>query len=211
MGEPVHRPRLYFVPVRRDVINHAGQRADIDDDKSEGGVQRFLPVGIQQHRAPLASRLLPNSSPVVQEWLGRRRQPLVAMQGQGKGRRWHKQHAGLPHANVLPIAGLTPRCQYVLCILLAQAKLNALPSDNCVDLSQSLGRTRLVNGASPTITPNSQIIIGGLRRFMITVEKCLGHDLVPLHSMKVPVSLSDTYIADLSGNRMHLMVAVCLV
>eukprot|EP00972_Heterocapsa_arctica_P006383 936326-Heterocapsa_arctica.AAC.1 len=67
MGEPVHRPRLYFILVRRDVINPAGRRAGVDDYESEGGVQAFLPVGLQQHRAPLASRLLPNRSPVVQE------------------------------------------------------------------------------------------------------------------------------------------------
>jgi site-specific DNA-cytosine methylase len=210
MGEPVHRPRLYFVLVRHDVINNAGRRAGIDYDKSDGGVQTFLPVGIQQHRAPMASRLLPNSSSVVQEWLGRRRRPTAAMQGQGKKRRWHTDHAGLPHANVPPIAGLTPRCQSVLCILLAQAKLNALPYDTSVDLSQSLGRTRLVKGASPTITPNSQILIGGLGRLMTPVEKCLAH-LVPLHSMKVPMILSDTDIADLAGNTMHMMAVVCLV
>ena len=206
MGEPVRRPRYYFVLVRRDVAN-------FQPDRMDEVAGRLMQVGCRRCDVSLAARLLPSSSPVVQQWLGqrrradeRRRQASASKQGRSSRMKWQERQLHLPSAPAQPIVGLTARSQSLLGALLAKKGLRAMPRDFNVDVSQSLGRSRLVRNVSPTITPRGQIVIGELGRMMTPAEKCLAN-LVPLHELRMPAQLTDTDLADLAGNTMHLMAA----
>ena len=56
MGEPVHRPRLFFICVRVDVA-----RDDLDNR-----VKELLSAGLSAERCSLSARLLPNTSALLQ-------------------------------------------------------------------------------------------------------------------------------------------------
>ena len=67
MGEPVRRPRYYFVLVRCDVAVCRGY--DLNEFAS-----KLAGVGIRQCTTSLSQRLLPSGSPHVQDWMTKMRQ-----------------------------------------------------------------------------------------------------------------------------------------
>ena len=56
MGEPVHRPRLFFICVRVDVAR----------DNLDNRVKELLSAGLSAERCSLSARLLPNTSALLQ-------------------------------------------------------------------------------------------------------------------------------------------------
>jgi hypothetical protein len=201
MGEPVRRRRFYFLLVRTDVAVARG--AELDEH-----VRALLSVGRSNTRATPSERLLRNESPHVVEFhrraagRGHTGGP-AASRGQQK---WRESHRGRPiHRLTNPVIGLSQKAEEVLGIKLAEAGMRDLSLQTNVDVSQSLSFSRFTEYI-PTITPGSQIVIGQLRRLVVPIEKCL-LNAVPVHEAIWPAEedFSDTDIADLGGNTMHLM------
>ena len=182
MGEPVARPRIFFLLIRVDVAKAHGRELD-------ELATRLLNVGLLATKVNWSERLLPSSSPLVQHWLAKRakRQPLAATQG---------------------IVGITPRQHKILATGLANSGVGSLREGVYIDVSQSVGRSR-VRKHCPVVTPGSRIVLGEMRRLMIPIEKCLVH-LVLVHRLSWPSSLTDNTVADLGGNTMHLPAAGAL-
>ena len=55
----------------------------------------------------------------------------------------------------------------------------------------------------PIVTPHAKIVLGAQGRLMTPIEKCLVN-LVPVHELKWPASLTDVDVARPGGNTMHL-------
>ena len=182
MGEPVARPRIFVLLIRVDVAKAHGRELD-------ELATRLLNVGLLATKVNLSERLLPSSSPLVQHWLAKRakRQPTATTQG---------------------IVGITPRQHKILATGLANSGVGSLREGVYIDVSQSVGRSR-VRKHCPVVTPGSRIVLGEMRRLMIPIEKCLIH-LVPVHRWSWPSSLTDNAVADLGGNTMHLLAAGAL-
>lgn len=222
MGEPVRRPRYYFVLIRSDVAAARGRELHRLAAALAG--VGLKPAG----ETRLSQRLLPTAAPYVQSRLatlasraapatrrGQARAAPAATRGNrkgGHGQQWVAKHAQHPHAKSAGtlagmVAGLSCRQRSLLGIVEAtagagQAHFNA-------DVSQGLGRARPMQ-LCPTVTPRGLIVVGELGRLMSPMEKLLVH-LLPVHSLKLPPSLTDRDIADLGGNTMHLMAVAGLV
>ena len=192
---------VYLLLVRTDV---AVAKGTVLDDH----VRALLSVGMSRTRATPAERLLRNDSPHVKAHQQRATARVfarkhIAAQDQQK---WRKAHRGHPISRLhTPVSGLSQRSEEVLGIKLAEAGLSDLSSQTNIDVSQSLSFSRFTEFI-PTITPGSQIIVGQLRRLVVPIEKCL-LNAVPVHEAIWPTEeeFSDTDIADLGGNTMHLM------
>ncbi len=204
MGEPVARPRFYFVLVRADVAVCRGEQLD-------EVAHRLAHVGLRRCTEPLTNRLLLTSSTEVQQWLERVRRRSASAASRGEKRcKWqslHQAHAAA--SGQVDIEGLSDRTRSLLGIELARAGLSSVCPGFNVDLSQSLGRVRLRRDSCPTVTPGCLMLLGDLGRLMIPLEKCLVH-LVPLHDLVLPSDLTDSDFAILGGNTMHLMSAGAL-
>lgn len=208
MGEPVCRPRLYFVLIRSDVARPGVQEA----------AAKLLKVGLRSTCSPLTSRLLPNSSPIVSEAThSQRKRPRssASAASQGRPQKWTRTHAEQGGAGdaVAKLDGATARQRSLYGILRAQRQRAARSAPgtpqtdrHAVDLSQGLGRTRFHDDRSPVVTPGAKIWISQLNRFMTPLEKVLIH-LVPVQDLAWPRSLSDSDLADMGGNTMHAMAA----
>lgn len=211
LGEPVRRPRYYFVLVRQDACRARG-------GKLHRLAAKLAAVGLQPRGVVrLSQRLLPNASPEVQRWLStltRRHDEGASATTRGKGPKgrklkWVARHAQSAHSSsssgvVGRVVGLSPRQRSLLGILQAQA---GGQTDFNTDVSQALGRARPAQvSACPTVTPRGRIVVGELGRLMVPIEKLLVH-LFPVHTLQFPRCLTDADLADLGGNTMHLMAA----
>ena len=204
MGEPVDRPRIFFVLLRADVVKDNVQRL----------AAQLVSAGCcETARAAVRDRCLPNDSPAVSCRRNAGTFALAPPQRKASSSappKWEKQHQGLPLAPKVPVLSpLTSREESLLRVLLARSGLSDLRPDFNVDLSQGLGRAH-VRAHCPTITPGGKVLVGGLRRVLGHWDKCLLH-LVPVHRLQWPRSLSEQKIGDLAGNTMHLMSAGPLV
>jgi hypothetical protein len=158
--------------------------------------------------APLASRLLANTHPVVRAELSRQNTQPQASPRTGAGSpKWKACHQAYRHAHgvqrVMPslVQLRSPRERDMWAIL------HALHSRSCAnlvaDLSQSLARSPIrTDGTLPTVTPGGQICIQSLGRCVLPVEKLLCHAF-PLHTLNLE-DLSPTELASLGGNTMHV-------
>ena len=195
MGEPCSRPRVYIVLVRCDVAVRGL-------DELAG---RLLNVGLRPQRASLSRLLLPSTSPLVTRTVKQSRVHPGRSRASSRGEpSWQAQHRGLPTVRLSrPVAGLTDRERSLLGCLLARQGLRDLSADVNPDVSQSLSRTR-GKAVCPTVTPGGRIVIGQQRRVLAPIEKCLVH-LVPVHELSWPETLTQSDVAQLGGNTMHLM------
>ena len=202
LGEPVKRPRYYFVLVRRDVavIKDRQQLADF--------VKAMLVKGHAPCSDAIVDRMLPNSHPSVRDY-------LAQLAGVSKSRssdkaKW-KEHCdsyALSHG-VSRSVGTSPGGVRGLTLPRTQATWGLLTrvhkSPNLVaDVSQNVQRAPFcVDGSAPTITPGGVIVVKQCGRIMVPVEKLLAHSF-PLHKMSVPKDMTDKEAEDLGGNTMHL-------
>ena len=182
LGEPVSRPRYYFICVRQDVavssnlsfLNnlvknmYSAARSDVFDHVSQ--------------------KMLPANSPAVQQAQGLKRSRSVAC-----GR------AGAQASEF----GLAPRQQ----ALLQAARRTCQKTggkDVIINVSQSEGRATLrFNGISPTLTPGACVVVDRAKRVIVPIEKLMLHGF-PIHRMRIPTSTSNTELASLGGNTMHV-------
>ena len=232
MGEPVHRPRVYFLLVRVDV-------AVPDVDRVAAAL--LAAVGPAERRATVAERILgPQAASAVVLQACQRRRPaqsaalkrpaaaitpaVASLQGRigggashhsaasGKAKstipKWKQAHAQRAVAGAVPsnLPGATERQRSLHGILVKEAAMRGGggSSRHTVDLSQGVTRTRLLNDELPVITPGGKVWIAEQQRWLTGIEKILVH-MVPISSLTWPADLTDADLAEMGGNSMHVM------
>ena len=215
LGEPVSRPRFYFVLVRQDVA--------ISKDVSflSTLVEQLSGAGKAKVVDHASERMLPPSSPAVQEFLAsQRKRQKGSKKTHASGRAGVR--AGARACGRGGVTGdeqkfgLTPRQASALAE--ARAKQVAGATDILVDVSQSEDRVHgRFNGICPTLTPGALVVVERSQRVLMPIEKLLLHGF-PVHRMNIPTSTTNTDLASLGGNTMHvrcvglaLLIGVCLV
>ena len=210
LGEPLARPRYYFILVRRDV----GVLSDTNKIKSL--VAAMAHAAHEPMRTHIASRLFSNESPLVQNYLKKlaKRHGVEESGSSGKSRtrKWEAQHQafrtkkGLNRrttlARVEASGGLTSARMRDALALWRQV----VGSDLTGDFSQSLERIHpRTDGVSPTLTPNGVVYVGGrnVDRVVTPFEKLVAH-LFPVHRMQIPEDFPEEKLGHLGGNTMHL-------
>lgn len=221
LGEPVRRPRFYFIAVRQD--------ASLTPDICQMGdlLSNMLEAAKSHLRATCTQRMLPNSHPLVVKHLKVAKERLHCwaqkrgQQQHGRSPAWVRRHQQYkakcatksfkgsrshgPSADDMLLAGDRVREAWSL------AARGRGPTA-VMDLSQNVDRAPVtIDGTTPTITPNGQILVAELRREMLPIEKLLLHG-IPIHRARFPSELTDRNIASLGGNTMHVQcVGVALL
>lgn len=204
LGEPVRRPRLYMLMIRRDV-------AVLPDTSTLSELAKHMWNALACERTtPVTSRMLPNDHPVV---LAHRRRtsggaaPSQRQKG-GVAPRWKARHQEFCKAHGLPggvgpeadVAGISaPREREAWSALCKLFPSNMLVADLSQCLTRKVCRT---DGTMPTITPGANLMVRSLRRSVLPVEKLLLHAF-PLHRLSLG-DLSETTLSSLGGNTMHV-------
>ena len=212
LGEPVNRPRYYFIGVRADVTL-------LGQEEAQDMYQRVW-SNLKQKRsshttctrsmpgsAPLSHRLLPDDHDLVlahkatclEKWQQAQKHGFPDKSTRTK---WQQAHADWAAEHKFKLAEGNPR--------LAQLTPDQLrlhlprerdgwwklirtagdPAKVVADISQSLGRMPCrTDGALPTITPGGHIVLAGAARCLVPAEKLLLHCL-PLHRMVIPQGVS---------------------
>ena len=205
LGEPVSRPRYYFLLVRHDV-------AVLDSaDKIKSFVATMAHGAHEEVTEHVASRLFTKDSPNVQEYLKYVKQKVEASRGVGESGSsqtlaWPVEHEQFRVAKRLrpgsASVGLgTERMRSSFHLLRQLAGKNIIG-----DFSQSIKRVHpKTDGVSPTVTPNGVIYVEGrgVDRVVMPREKLLLH-LFPLHKMNIPQDFPEEDLGKLGGNTMHL-------
>ena len=233
LGEPVNRPRIYFVGVRSDV-------AKLSKEPSQLFYKHIWSHLTQKrlHRnkcefgsslVPLWCRLLPDDSDLVaakrqermQKWEDAKQLGFPDKLGKTKWRQRHqtwsagKELKAVAEGN-LQWAELSPDKLHLHLPRERDAWWSLIqtfdePCKVVADLSQNLDRMPCrTDGSLPTITPGAHIMLGCAGRALLPVEKLLLHAL-PLHRMILPDGISDSELESMGGNMMHLQtVAVAM-
>ena len=185
-GEPVSRPRYYFLLIRQDASALADTKYMVDFcTKCLSGVQS----PVTQH---VVKRMLPNNNPQVQAFFQE-----AAMRKRKASQR------GVPVSQSASTSSMpwnTGRQQAVWSRVQQQMGTN----DVIANVSQSISRcSPRTDGVCPTITPNGSFIVGVAQRPVLPCEKLLLNGF-PLHRMKIPASVSKAALGRMGGNTMHL-------
>ena len=210
LGEPVRRPRVYFVLIRRDVAL-VRNRADL-----ESFAEAMLAAARAPHADTIAQRMLPTSHPAVRDYcskLTRRRGVSEREKGRPK---WIKHNEDFTAAHGLSSGSSSGLASGIEGLQLPRLRTawqllsNVHTSPNLVaDVSQNVHRASVcVDGSAPTITPGGIIAVKKGGRVLVPVEKLLVHNF-PLHKMSVPQDTSDKEMESLGGNTMHLAAVGC--
>ena len=198
LGEPVARPRYYFLLIRYDACIFQNM-ADIADFCAKCLGAAFAPV--KDH---VSTRMLPNDHPEVLAFL---RQRAQTPRRREVGTAWQKAHekfrkqvpefrGGLQSTMSLASA----RQREVWTLLQRRAGTNNI----IADVSQSIDRQHpRRDGVSPTIIPRGVLCVGSLNRVAIPIEKLLLHGF-PIHRVSIPSSVSNEALGKMGGNTMHL-------
>lgn len=233
LGEPLNRPRFYFLGIRADLARatQAEAQSFCKQVWSKLSQQR-----LQRNKAlhgtpvvPLWERLLSDDSDLViahrerclQRWNEAKQAGFPESRGKCKWKQTHREweegrELKLAEGN-LQLAELTPDKLHLHLPRERDAWWKLIhtfgePVQVIADISQSLGRMPCrTDGVLPTITPGSHIVVGAFGRTLISHEKLLLHGL-PLHRMVLPKEISDSELESMGGNMMHLQtVAVAMV
>jgi site-specific DNA-cytosine methylase len=221
LGEPVARPRYYFILVRRDTALLSDERALA---KLADCVRKATMTEVTDH---IVDRMLPNSCAEVQKFLSGCEAKMVS-RGSGVRKsnlKWVEKHAKFRLAHGLPAHGVSSQGS-AMSGLSVDRQRDAWDTvchlhkggDTITDLSQNLDRAHVhTTGVCPTVTPHGVICVGRAHRIMMPIEKLLVHGF-PLHRMNIPASTSEAALASLGGNAMHvksvglaLLIGLCLV
>ena len=198
-GEPVSRPRCYFLLIRRD--------ACISSDVSQ--IAEFCKRCLTGTRSPVQThvsrRMFPNDSPEVKAWM-KKTTSISARQTDTTGQKWLKKHEEFRRG--LGVQGF--RASGLQVVRSARQRevfsmqTQARGKDITIDVSQSIERAHArTTGVMPTITPRGVCIVGVLDRPVLPCEKLLLHGF-PLHRMQIPSEITDADLASMGGNTMHL-------
>ena len=230
LGEPVQRPRYYFIGARlvctmpQKTVHAFLTSAWAHIINKESGIAR----------ATLADRLLPADHPSVQRLERARKETWAQARDKGfpdkkKDAKWSQLHAkfaalhGLKQPRPGPGRCLhggmpspadrlhlhVPREREAWALLSQQyEKSPALVAD----LSQNVDRAAVrTDGALPTVTPGSHLVLREAGRVVTPIEKILVHGF-PVHRMVFPAQVTDAELASMGGNTMHVhVVAVALM
>jgi site-specific DNA-cytosine methylase len=221
LGEPVARPRYYFILVRRDaaVLSDEQELA-----KLVHSIRSAAKTEVTDH---IVDRMLPNTSSDVQKFISTCRTKQPRCSGVRKSDlKWVEQHKCFRTAHGVPERGSSSSSASTMAGLSTDRQHDAWDAlchrhgdeDIITDLSQSLGRAHVhTEGICPTVTPSGVICVKRAHRIMMPIEKLLVHGF-PLHRMTIPASVSDSTLASLGGNTMHvksvglaLVIGLCLV
>ena len=215
-GEPVSRPRYYFVLVRRDAcVSH-------DTVELSSFCRRCMGVLGVPVTAHAKSLMLSNNDPHVQDQLRKIFRAKSLRVARGSGTKWQAKHALARSAQVPTFRNVSNRpsssarvqgFRSVPTMPLSSARQQEVwqmtsagrsAADVIVDVTQSIDRVHpRTDGVCPTITPRGIICVGALGRPVLPCEKLLLHGF-PLHRMKVPRNISERGLGKLGGNTMHL-------
>ena len=188
LGEPISRPRYYFILIRQDVA--------VSGDVSflTGLIKNMYSAARSDVSGHVSDMMLPTHSAAVREF-ALKRSRSVAFGSSGV-------QGGAQHQRTCEF-GLTPRQQLVLEGARKKCR-EAGGKDVIINVSQSEGRATLrFNGISPTLTPGGCVVVDRARRVVVPIEKLMLHGF-PIHRMKIPTSTSNTQLASLGGNTMHV-------
>ena len=233
LGEPVNRPRIYFVGVRSDVAKLSKEQSQL--------FYKHMWSHLTQKRThrnncefgsslvPLRCRLLPDDNHFVAAKRAERMQKWEEAQQLGfpdksSKMKWRQRHQtwsarqevkDLAEGN-LQWAELSPDKLFLHLPRERDAWWSLIrtfdePCKVVADLSQNLDRMPCrTDGSLPTITPGAHIALGFAGRVLLPIEKLLLHAL-PLHRMVIPDGISDSELESMGGNMMHLQtVAVAM-
>jgi site-specific DNA-cytosine methylase len=202
-GEPISRPRYYFLCIRED----RAVRASVEH------MEKFITSCLKKMQKPVTEDataiMLPNSDPEVCKVLASAHKKRNGRPGVRATRspRWRKKHAKFAAAKRVRQSGdgdmavTTERGRDAWSLLKAHHGARKLVAD----VSQSIERAAVrTDGCLPTITPKGCCCVGDLMRPLIGAEKLLVHGF-PLHKMSTPRSLTHAQLGNMGGNTMHLM------
>eukprot|EP00435_Cladocopium_sp_Y103_P028327 s3667_g7.t1 len=213
LGEPLLRPRFYFLGLRKDV-------ACVNQACAEQVVDQLWSAALKDgERVSLLQRLLPNNHPLVHACQLQRKERWTKAASAGFPdpscrTKWKTKHAAIEMApgerHCVPACTADklflhlPR-QRDLWKKLSQKWVGQANRLTC-DVSQSLGRARdRVDGKVPTITPRSHLIVAEVQRALVPHEMLLLHGF-PLHRMVVPPTIKGVDLQSMAGNTMHIPV-----
>jgi len=226
LGEPVRRPRYYFVLIRKDV-------ALIKDHRElEDFAKALLAAARTPCKDTMAERMLPASHPLVRDFVTKFRSDIEKPQGRCRGQAGQRRGHGVP-ASLVSRNGLLPqwvrhhqdysrahglssaacsrasaglvglRCARTQSAWALLTQKHASPN-LVADLSQNVRRAPVgLDVSAPTITPGGIIAVKKLGRILLPAEKLLAHNF-PLHRMPMAPEISDKDLESLGGNTMHL-------
>ena len=213
LGEPVNRPRYYFLCVRNDVSAVTAVEGQAIYERLYMHLKHRVTRQIS-----VEERLLPANHELVRCHQEHRRQKWAKAKESGfpdssTRTKWKTRHELYKEDfadDFNPTSDLVspdelflhlPRERDAWQILSRRKYVEG--QDLIADLSQNLGRIPHGLGRVPTITPGSHLVFGRAGRALAPMEKMLLHAL-PLHKMKFDHSLKDTDFEDMGGNMMHL-------
>ncbi len=225
LGEPVARPRVYFLMVKAAFA--IGPVAAMET------VVRSVWSSLKApSMTSLTLRCLPPQHPEVERVMRKRKAKFLVAQrhhfpGRKKAPRWPAKHKAFLasggarkcsrrsgastvqrstcSADMLLLSNPRERSAWSIWSSSSSGSLTA-------DLSQSVDRiSGRVDGAAPTITPGSIIASAQLGRTIVPLEKLMLHAF-PIHRMVIPKGVTDADLESLGGNTMHVMcVGVAIV
>ena len=221
LGEPVCRPRYYFLGVRNGLA--VASLAEL-----EGRVQKSWTVIKQSHtlQAKISDRLLPASHPAILHSQALRKKAWETAAAQGfpdpkPNAKWRDTHAkalasGLAGKLARNVASHCSSDDLYLHLPRQRASWDTVLQTKggekgggpslAVDLSQGLGRLPCqTSGKVPTITPRGLVAVKEVSRVLAPLEKLLLH-AIPLHRMIIPSGVSDSQLGAMGGNTMHVQV-----
>ena len=198
LGEPVSRPRYYFLLVRQDaaVTRDVSSLAELVK-----GMYTAAGSSVVDH---VSKRMLPETSAAVKEFTS----SLQARSRKRKARESGSQGVSKSHRPLSPAAPgwaahLTPRAQVVIEAAKRKAATRGT-ADFIVDASQAEHRANArFDGICPTLTPHGLVVVGRAARIIMPIEKLMLHGF-PVHRMSIPASTLDSVLASLGGNTMHV-------
>jgi site-specific DNA-cytosine methylase len=233
LGEPVSRPRMYFLLIRQDA---AKSQDLVALSRIATDMQRAASRPLMTHVADL---MLPSSSPLVRAFLDDRQEQACATHAEetletrvhpsldasrrgvalrllsgmsfvdGRGSlvaffAWASQASRAR----LGVTGLpAPRTCFTTqrqVDVFRRALEKHRGQDVVVDVSQSVERAQSrADGATPTLTPNGIAIVQRLGRPIAPIEKLLLHGF-PIDLMGIPADTKNSVLSRLGGNTMHL-------
>jgi site-specific DNA-cytosine methylase len=202
-GEPVARPRVYFLLVRVDM-------GVLNVDRTVDFLQQCLTTVAKPVIDHVADIMLPNSHPYVHQTLSRFAHAGSGVRGSNRSRKaktlkrkWVEDHkrrrasrtTSTGSTMTTGVTHMLSERQLDLCNLLTAEHPG---KDLVVDVSQSAGRAHVHTRVCPTIATGSRIFVKKLDRTILPIEKLLLHGF-PLHKMKIPATLTDDALSKLGG------------
>ena len=191
LGQPVNRPRYYFVLVRRD----CALTSSVDDLAT---IVRDIHAAVRSSSHHDVSKfMLLNSCPAVREFLVAQRQ-----RADREVARSHRPGSPFSHF------AMTSWRQVDAWASAKAKQMGNAPA--AADVSQAASRARVMTAVSPTLTPGGQVVVEAARRPIMPIEKLLLHGF-PVHRMAIPSDIGSSAVASLGGSTMHVVsVALAL-